>query len=253
MTPRATLPMYDWPEVRAAQAAFWAAVRDGLRARGIAAPDALSPGTGWDDPGLVFSQTCGWPWATQWRGALDLVAVPVSVIAGCAGDTYSSMVIVRADSAAETLADLRGGSVAYNGTDSQSGVHTLREAVAPLGGDAPYFGRGVKSGAHRASLHAVARGEADCAAIDAVCWAMAERFERQAVAALRIVHQTAPAPALPFVTRRGGPVAALRAALGEAIAAGFGEPLLIHDLAPPDPARYDALIARVAQAPPLFA
>lgn len=252
MTPLATLPMYDWPEVRAAQAAFWAAIRDGLRARGVDAPDALSQGTRWDAPGLVFSQTCGWPWATAWRGALDLVAVPVGDVPSCDGDTYSSMVIVRADAGATTLADLHGGSVAFNGADSQSGVHTLRAAVARLSPEVPFFGRGVESGAHRASIRAVARGEADCAAIDSVCWAMAQRFEPEAVATLRVVHQTAPAPALPFVTRRGGPVPAVRAALEEAVAAGLGAPLFIDGLADPDPARYDALVTRVESAPPLF-
>jgi len=252
MIPLATLPMYDWPELRAAQGAFWAVVRDGLRARGVDAPDALSHGAHWREAGLVVSQTCGWPWATAHRDVLDLVATPICDIPGCEGDTYSSMVIVRADAEFRTLADLRGASVAFNGTDSQSGVQTLREAVAPLGDGTPFFGRGVKSGAHRDSIKAVAHGAADCAAIDAVCWAMAQRFEAQAVANLRVIHQTFPAPALPFVTRRGGPVSAVRAALEDAVAAGLGEPLFIHAFAEPDSARYDALVTRVATAPPLF-
>ena len=252
MTPLATLPMYDWPEMRAAQAAFWTAIRDGLRARGVMAPDDLTTGNIWREPGLVFSQTCGWPWATAYRDALDLVATPVSDIPGCAGDSYSSMVVVRVEARFSTLADLRGASVAFNGEESQSGVHTLREAVATLAQGAPFFGQGIPSGAHRDSIRAVARGRADCAAIDAVCWAMAQEFEPQTTARLRVLHQTAPAPALPFVTRRGGPVEAVRGALDEAIARGYGAPLFITDLADPDPARYDALITRVADAPPLF-
>ncbi len=252
MTPVASLPMYDWPERRAAQGAFWAAVRGGLRARGVDAPEALSDVAAWDAPGLVFSQTCGWPWATAWRDALDLVAVPVGSVPGCAGDTYSSMVVVRAGSDAAALADLRGRTVAYNGADSQSGVHTLREAVAGMAGGRPFFGRGIETGAHRDSIWAVAAGRADCAAIDAVCWAMAREHDRAAVAALRIVHRTAPAPALPFVTRKGGPVRAVRAALEDAMAAGFGAPLHIDGLADPDPARYDSLVTRVADMPLLF-
>ena len=247
----ASLPMYDWPEMREAQGAFWAAVRDGLRARGVVAPDALSDEAGWRDPGLVFSQTCGWPWATEYRDALDLVATPVSLIPGCSGATYSSVVIVQADSALETLADLRGASVAFNGGDSQSGVHTLREAVGPLTGGEPFFGRGLESGAHRESIRAVARGDADCAAIDAVCWAMAQRFEQEAVAKLRVLQWTKAAPALPFVTRRGGPVAEVEAALLDAMAAGLGAPLFIDGLAVPNVARYEALVERVAGVPPL--
>lgn len=243
--------MYDWPEVREAQDAFWAAIRDGLLVRGVNAPDVLSNGTGWREPGLVFSQTCGWPWATEYRDALDLVATPVSHIPGCDGDTYSSMVIVRADSEAETLADLRGTKVAYNGINSQSGVHTLREAVASLAAGVPFFGQGRETGAHRESIRAVARGDADCAAIDAVCWAMAECFEQKAVVRLRVVHRTAPAPALPFVTRRGGPVTEVWEALEDAVAAGLGQPLFIDGLRAPDVRRYEELVTRVAGTPPL--
>lgn len=253
MTPWASLPMYAWPESAPALAQFWAVLRREIAARGIAAPSTLSQKTPWDAPGLVLSQTCGWPWATRWRGALDLVAVPVSAIPGCtAAGTYSSMVIVRADAGAQRLSDLRGGRVAFNSGDSQSGVHALRAAVAGLDGGRPFFAEGLETGSHRASLCAVARGEAACAAIDAVCWAMAQRYEAEAVATLRILHQTAPAPALPFVTRKGGPVAALRDALAAVVASGAGQALLIHDLAEPDPVAYDGLIQRVAGAPPLF-
>ncbi len=248
----ASLPMYDWPEMRGAQDAFWAHLCGELRGRGVTAPDALSAETSWRDPALVFSQTCGWPWATAYSDALDLVATPVSAIMGCDGGTYSSMVIVRADSAVETLADLRGGRVAYNGLNSQSGVHTLREAVAPLADGEPFFGRGIKTGAHRASIRAVAEGRADCAAIDAVCWAMAQDFEKEAVAELRVAAMTAPAPALPFVTRRGGPVGDLREALEATLAAGLGVSLHISGLVEPDEAAYRGLVTRVADVPPLF-
>ena len=61
----AALPMYDWPEARAAVDGFWAAVRDRLRARGIDAPEALSREIGltegWTHPRLVLGQTCGLP------------------------------------------------------------------------------------------------------------------------------------------------------------------------------------------------
>ena len=36
------LPMYDWPELRDATDGLWAALRDALRAEGVAAPEALS-------------------------------------------------------------------------------------------------------------------------------------------------------------------------------------------------------------------
>ena len=41
MTGIAALPMYDWPELRAETDRLWATLRDGLRAVGVSAPDAL--------------------------------------------------------------------------------------------------------------------------------------------------------------------------------------------------------------------
>ena len=64
-TPLAALPMYDRPETAAAHDALWALVRDGLRARGIAAPDALDRSVatlarGAERP-LVLGQVCNLP------------------------------------------------------------------------------------------------------------------------------------------------------------------------------------------------
>ena len=45
----ASLPMYDWPEVRAANDRLWSAIADGLTARGIDAPARLNrDGELWD-------------------------------------------------------------------------------------------------------------------------------------------------------------------------------------------------------------
>ena len=41
---------------------------------------------------------------------------------------------------------------------------------------------------------------ADIAAVDVVCWALAERHESAAVRRLRVVQETPPRPALPFIT-----------------------------------------------------
>jgi hypothetical protein len=81
MTPGpAALPMYDWPELTAATDRLWAALRDGLRAAGVAAPDALTrdddPMAGWTDPRLVLGQTCGLPFAGTLAGRVALVGAP---------------------------------------------------------------------------------------------------------------------------------------------------------------------------------
>ncbi|WP_246082533.1 hypothetical protein [Rubellimicrobium rubrum] len=61
----AALPMYDRPDNWAAHDALWSLIRDGLRSRGNAAPDALDHGTDpmdeWGRPDLVLGQICNLP------------------------------------------------------------------------------------------------------------------------------------------------------------------------------------------------
>lgn len=254
----ASLPMYDWPELKDATDALWGAIRTELEAVEIQAPETLLRqtryGGEWRNPNLLLSQTCGWPYATTYRDALTLVAVPNYAATGCEAGRYSSAVIVAADAPYQRLDQLEGRHFAYNGPDSQSGVQTIREAIAPFANaDGPFFGQTSQSGAHRASLHMVAVGEADCAAIDAICWHYAQHCEPEATSRLRVLCWTRPAPALPFVTARNRDAAApaLRAALERALARGAGEALDLISVAPPDEAAYLELIERVRLAPPL--
>ncbi len=62
----AALPMYDRPELTGATDRYWALIRDGLRARGVDAPDTLWRGEDdlmalWLAPDLVLAQTGGLP------------------------------------------------------------------------------------------------------------------------------------------------------------------------------------------------
>ena len=57
----------------------------------------------------------------------------------------------------------------------------------------------MEAGAHRASIHAVAAGRADAAALDAVSWRLAQRHDPSA-AKLRVLARTRPTPGLPFIT-----------------------------------------------------
>jgi ABC-type phosphate/phosphonate transport system substrate-binding protein len=197
--------MYDWPEVRLATDALWAAIAGAVRARGLDAPDELdrtvSPGDQWRDPGLLFSQTCGYPYATALRGTVRLVATPVYVAEGCVGPTYRSAVVTRADDPARGLADLRGRTAAYNAPNSQSGYSAFRSAVAPLAQDGAFFARTVETGGHRESMVSVAEGHADCAAIDCVCWSMAEHYRIDLASRLKVIAWSDPAPAISSARR----------------------------------------------------
>ena len=222
--PIASLPMYDWPEVRWAHDELWGAIAPRLNARGIEAPETLDrtrPSEEvWLDPGLVLSQTCGWPFATRLKNQVQLVGTPDYAVDGCRGPLYSSVIIVRKSDASKKLAEFRGRRAALNGRDSLSGFIAF-DAALRRGGSALSDLDPVETGSHRASIRAVAEGRADIACIDAVCWALAQTFEADAAAQLNVIARTPLRPALPLITARSRGAAerdALREAVAEALA-----------------------------------
>jgi ABC-type phosphate/phosphonate transport system substrate-binding protein len=218
----ASLPMYDWPEIRAATDAWWSGLARALRAAGFAeAPAALTRDQDemavWRRPDLLLSQTCSWPLARLLRDDVQVVATPCHAVAGCEGARYSSWIVVREAASLEALA---GGVAAVNSPHSLSGCLALRLAFAPHARPGGFFGRVVMTGSHAASLLAVQRREAAVAAVDCVSWAIAARYRPALVAGLRLLGGTPMAPALPYVTsaRRGaGELGRLRAALSLAL------------------------------------
>jgi ABC-type phosphate/phosphonate transport system substrate-binding protein len=119
---------------------------------------------------------------------------------GCDGVFCRSMLVVREAEAAAALADMRGRTVAYSATDSQSGYNSLRALVAPLATHGRFFGASVASGSHRASLDMVREGRADIAAIDCVTLAGQHLNAPEAVHGLRVIGSTEPYPGLPLIT-----------------------------------------------------
>ena len=97
----AALPMYDFPSTASALDRIWAAMRERLRARGIAAPERLtrdrSAEATWDDPNLLFGQTCGYPLMKGLQDKVALIATPVYRFDGCVGASHCSFIVVRAD------------------------------------------------------------------------------------------------------------------------------------------------------------
>lgn len=214
----ASLSMYDWPELRAQTDAFWNALRERLAAKGLNASQALTRGDDaealWLDPSLLFSQTCGYPFATQLRDKVRYVATPRYSVKGCEGATYSSAIIGHRDDQHTALADYVGARVAYNAKNSLSGYRCLKADVLGDAIDADP----LISGGHRNSICAVAEERADIAAVDAVCWQLAQQFEPEAVSKLKVIGWTELRPALPFITSlQSSPsmVDAMRAALAE--------------------------------------
>lgn len=220
-----SLPMYDWPEVRTEADALWDGLRRHLGREGIAVPAALDRRADykgvWAEPGLVLSQTCGYPYVKQLRGKVLLLATPCYAAPGCRGPSYSSFILVQRGSPFRSIEDLRGGRAAVNSEDSQSGYSALRAVVAPHARHGRFFGKVVPTGGHRPSLMAVAEGKADVCATDAVCAALARRHLPELMRGMRILAHSPAAPALPLITAgnaSGERVAALRRALDALIA-----------------------------------
>jgi ABC-type phosphate/phosphonate transport system substrate-binding protein len=158
---------------------------------------------------------------TDLRGIVELVATPAYVWPGCAGEVGRSVMVVRADDPADSVRACRGRRFAMNGRDSNSGMNLPRALIAPLAEGKPFFSQVLITGAHLSSLAAVVAGEADLAAIDCVTYGLASHHRPDLVAGSRIIAQTPPTPALPFVMSRSLAPAlrdVLRRALVEAIA-----------------------------------
>lgn len=201
MSSAVSLPMYDWPEVREATDSLWKAIRRQLASRGIDAPDILERGLDpealWNDPALLLSQTCGYPYANMLAEKVTLVGTPAYAVTGAAPGKYFSVLIARKSKTPQHLGDLGGMRFAYNMTHSQSGFAAPARLLAS-GGHASRP-RPLETGAHRASIRAVAASEADWAAIDAVTWELAKRHE-PAAAGLEVFAKTPETPGLPLIT-----------------------------------------------------
>ena len=223
MSPRAALPMYDWPEARAATDRFFNALRahvPELPAALTRPSDTAALHARWRDPALLLAQTCWGPMGQGLAAHVTVLAQPdYSDVPGGRGVFYRSALVARDGAACPVPATpgpvlpegLARRRLAINGADSLSGALAL---VA----DAGVSLQGARvTGSHRASIRAVAEGGADLAAIDCRSWALALEHE-PAARALRVIGWTAERPGLPFITSRHTP-APLRARLTDALVA----------------------------------
>jgi ABC-type phosphate/phosphonate transport system substrate-binding protein len=230
----ASLAMYDQPDaVQRANDALWIALRDRLKARALDVPEILdrsgSHESYWLRPDLIFGQTCGFPYVSELKGRVRLVATPAFRYPGGKGARRASFIVVRENDSARSIADLAGKRVAINDWLSNSGMNLLRIAVAPFARSGRFFSEVTITGGHMASISAVRAGEADVAAIDSITWGLHERHAPETLAGIRILTETPMGPGLPYITRLASTDAeleALREALAEVIA---------------DPANADAL------------
>lgn len=224
-TPVAALPMYDFREISAANDALWGRIARGLRGRGVNAPTDLTRGRDlmdlWRDPGLIFAQTCGYPFMTALQDCAVLVATPGYAFPGCDGADHCSFIVCSTQDPRRELAAFRGAVAAVNGWDSSTGMNLFRAAIAPVANGRPFFSEVAVTGSHVASLASVADGRAALAAIDCVTFGLLARFRPELVARVAVVAESPRSPGLPFIASATLPdnaLAAVRECLFEALA-----------------------------------
>ena len=209
---RASLPMYDWPEVEWAVDRLWACIRAALADQGIAAPESLQrredPMALWRAEDLVLSQTCGLIFAEALAETVAIVGAFDMGLTGCAPGSYRSVIVGRKGAHWPELAEV--GRPACNDPMSQSGYRVLAGMSARRD-------EALMTGAHRASILAVADGRADFAAIDMASWRLAEAHE-PATRDLDVLALTPPTPGLPLITRQGCDIVGLRRAIAAGVA-----------------------------------
>lgn len=191
----ATLPMYDWPEIRGATDAFWHCLRHhaGLN---LELTRELEHGEDWQRQDLVFSQTCGYPYTHRFAGKLNYIATPHYAADGCEGANYCSIILAREN---RQLAHFEGGTAIINNPDSMSGMLALQLVFAPHAREADFFASTRWSGSHRESLRLLQDGEGDVCAIDAICVGLAKRYRPDLLEGLVEVARGPSVPGLPFI------------------------------------------------------
>jgi ABC-type phosphate/phosphonate transport system substrate-binding protein len=214
----AALPMYDRPENAAAHDALWSLIRKGLADRGIPAPDALDrttpPMEGWARPDLVLGQICNLPFRAAFRDRVTAIGAADYGLPDTPPGLYQSVLIVRTDDPARAVQDCAGYRFAFNEALSQSGWGAPSDWARANG---LRLSPALRTGAHSLSLRAVATGQADLAAIDAVTFRNLSRWDPLA-RAVRVIGRTHTSPGMTFITAPGRDPAPFRAAIAGAIA-----------------------------------
>lgn len=137
---------------------------------------------------------------------IDMLAAPIF------GDavyrerpTYLSYVVVHAESSYQRFAELRCSTFCFNETVSHSGHNIVCAHLHELGIEQGFFGQAVASGGHVKSIHMIADGQADCAAIDSSVWLWYQTEQPDICAKLRVVELLGPYAAPPLIISRHVP------------------------------------------------
>lgn len=199
-----SLPMYNLPEMRPANAMFWRALHSILRESGVLAPEALlfesPPLPQRILPATLFSQTCGYPLETIYAGQAIKLGTPCYDAMGCDGPSHCGFFIVSKDSPFSTLKDLAGARFLLNNRHSNSGMNLPRRALAEIAQGQSFFAEVIETGSQPGNLDRIVEGNGDVTSVDCVTFAFWSRYRPEAAKRIRVLARTQQSPAIPFVT-----------------------------------------------------
>jgi len=205
----ASLPMYDRPENKAAHDVFYSVFRAELGYGPKELNRDIAYDASWAQPDLLLGQICNLPYRAHYRDTLIPLLNCDHRLPDTPAGFYHSLFVVRAQDAERGLAPATLGRFAYNDALSQSGWGAALERITEKG---LQFHTTLRTGAHVDSIHAVASGDADLAAIDAVTWRLLQKWDTK-TKDLRVIGRTGLSPAMTFVTTKGNNPEKLRNAL----------------------------------------
>jgi ABC-type phosphate/phosphonate transport system substrate-binding protein len=211
MLKNVSLPMYNLPEMQQVNQAFWSAIRQEAARDGGAdftpdvdfarkpVPDAIERET-------LFTQVCGYPLNTIFKGQAWLLGAPVYSVEQCVGATHVGVFVVHRDAPYGTLNDLKGCRFVYNSRHSNSGMNLPRRAIADIARGMRFFGSVVETHSQPSNIEHVANRTADATCVDCVTYAFARKYRSEMAERTRILAVTPRSPSIPFVTSIDAPV-----------------------------------------------
>ena len=238
-TMQASLPMYDFPEVREATEKWWHGIAKHMKQQGIDnVPTHLIDDVPlrqlWTSEHLLLSQCCGFDVMHSYKEHLSVLMISDWDAEGCQTGQYCSVVVVHEGSDYVSLEDLKGSTAVINDPESHSGMNTLFSSIQPFSEAGKFFKAIHVSEAHANSLKFIQDKRADVAAIDCVTFALLKRYRPSALHGIRVLCETKSAPALPYVTSINTSIdtqqrmqTALKAAFNDADLAEARETLLL--------------------------
>lgn len=198
--------MYVAPSARKAWDAVWHAVSSHLRKAGMQDAPALLD---WQQtqhelcqhPSLLLGQCCGFPLLESLHKYVTPLLSFAYDIQGCEGTQHSSVILVHKTCEWQSVKDATRAHAIINERNSNTGMNLFRHTLAPLAGGDSFFKHVSLSGAHHASMAAVAEGRANITCVDCISYHYACQDYPEHTSQLRVIARTASSPTPPLVVQ----------------------------------------------------